>query len=106
MFPEPLTAISFALGCVSFLLSSLPNLDQKRRQILECRDFLLKFEGQLVNLESTYQGWRMVWGGLTQDQYIQAWGNQSNINRVRAWTTDIDERFQRIEKEIRGDQPY
>lgn len=104
MFPEPLTTISFTLGCVSFLLSSLPNLDQRRRQILECRDFLLKFEGQLVNLESTYQGWCTVWGGLTQDQYIQAWGTQSSINRVKIWTADIDDRFRRIEEEIRGNQ--
>ena len=106
MFPEPLTAISFALGCVSFLLSSLPSLDQKRRQISECQDFLMKFQRQLRNLESTYQGWCMVWGGLTQDQYLQAWGNQSTIDQVRAWTADIDDQFRRIEKEIRGDQHH
>jgi hypothetical protein len=81
-----------------------PNLDQKRRQILERRDFLLKFQRQLLNLQSTYQGWCMVWGGLTQDQYIQAWGNRSTINQVRAWTADIDDQFQRIEQQIRGDQ--
>jgi hypothetical protein len=104
MFPEPISAIGFVLSCVSFLLSSLSSLDQRRRQILECRDFLVKFSRQLADLQSKYEGWRLVWGGLSREKYILAWGSQTNFDLVLAWTTDIKDQFQRIEQEVRGKQ--
>jgi hypothetical protein len=101
MFPETVSAISFVLGCVSFLLSSLPNIYQKKQQISQCREFLQNFERQFRNLQGKYEAWRRVWGGLPEEKYRQAWGT-SNVFRVQRWTADIRDHFRRIEVEVRG----
>jgi hypothetical protein len=104
MFPEPVSAVGFVLGCISFLLSSLPSIYQKKRQISQCKEFLENFERQFRNIQGKYEGWRKVWGGLPEEKYRQAWG-LNNIVRVQGWIKAIHDHFQQIGEEIRGPQP-
>ena len=57
-----------------------------------------------MNIQVNYDGWRKVWGGLSEEKYRQAWG-ASNITRVQRWVGAINDLLQTIEDEIRGPQP-
>ena len=81
-------AISFGLGLISFLSSTVSTLARQKNEARQCGDRLKAYSFQLRSIQLDLMNWKMIWygdKGFSEEAYIYCWGVDGYI--------DIKERF-------------